>query len=277
MKRLPSVFIIGVKKSGTTTLTKYLDLHQQIAMAFKAQIMNNLPLGNVLHKYHMMMPYAEPAQVVVASFPGYYGRTRHKFFKLLPFMPKNPKVIVILRDPVARAVSDYLHITLMHKPSTSSNRSEWYREGNILRSTFEETVLTHNGKVNDTLDIIRLGIYSEGLQDFINAVSRKNILILSGDYFSKNPLPTLRKVEKFLELKSFYKEDYFQYNEEKGFYCAAVPSRPDVSCMSEQKGRTHPNISNFVLTKLRDFYRSYNLRLGKEFELSPAEFEWTQQ
>ncbi|KAJ8047336.1 Heparan sulfate glucosamine 3-O-sulfotransferase 3B1 [Holothuria leucospilota] len=276
-KRLPTAFIIGVKKSGTTTLGRYVDLHENIVVAHNARLYTNRSTYTVeqsVHQYYQSMPYSTEDEITVANFPGYYWMNRPSFLQALPYMPENPKIIAILRNPVKRAISDYRHMQDTRESYSESRRHIPTFLGDDIRSTFEETVLLPNGSINATLNFIQQGMYAKHLSQFVKFIPRKRILLLSGDEFAKNPLLSLRKVEQFLGVKPFYKDDYFVYNKEKGFYCAEIPSRPDWNCMSDLKGRSHPNVSEEVLKKLEEFYKPYNLKLGAQFDLLSSNFEW---
>lgn len=275
-RRLPSVFLIGVKKSGTTTLAKYLDLHSQIALANYAPIplTNSSEMADKIRSYILSMPYATPYQVVIANYPGYYWLNRISLFRLFPYLAEEPKILVILRNPVERALSDYTHMYDTGQNISDEKKLHLF-QGDVMKPTFEETVLLPNGTINSSLSLIQKGLYAKYLSFFNAAIPRQNILILNGNKFSTSPLIYLKETERFLGLKPFYRDDHFLYNEERGFYCANVPSRSDITCMNKKyKGRKHPTVSGEVLKKLYDFYRPQNRKLMESYHLSTDEFEW---
>ncbi|KAJ8046935.1 Heparan sulfate glucosamine 3-O-sulfotransferase 3B1 [Holothuria leucospilota] len=273
-RRLPSVFLIGVKKSGTTTLAKYLDLHKQIVLANEVRIpYNESTMEGTVHRYYLMMPLATPRQVVVANYPGYYWLNRVWLFRTLPYLPDVPKILVILRNPAERAISDYRHMELTGKGLTKEKKAHLF-QGDVIKSNFEETVLLPNGSINTSLAFIQKGLYVTHLSEFARLIPKEHILILNGNEFAKDPLPILRKAESFLSLETFYQDNHFIYDKKKKFYCAKVSFRPDLTCMGSYKGRKHPTVSREVLKKLEAFYQPYNRRLKDEFGLSSADFEW---
>ncbi|KAJ8047337.1 Heparan sulfate glucosamine 3-O-sulfotransferase 3A1 [Holothuria leucospilota] len=275
-KRFPSVYIIGVKKSGTTTLGRYLDLHESLVLANNVRFVanNGSTVEQFVQQYLADMPFAMDDQTTVVNYPGYYWTNRKPFFKALPHLPPNPKIIAILRNPAKRALSDYLHMELTRIRNTKLHRHVPPFAGDDIKPTFENTVLLPNGSINASLAFVQQGLYAKHLSAFLEYIPKERILLLSGDEFAKNPLPSLKRVEQFLGLKSFYKDNYFVYNEEKGFFCAEIPTRPDWTCAGKFKGRSHPNVSEEVILKLAEFYKPHNRRLATQFNLSRHSFDW---
>lgn len=58
-------------------------------------------------------------------------------------------------------------------------------------------------------------------------------MIINGDKFSKNPLPALKNLEKFLNVKPFFNESMFIYDKKKKFYCYTRNLKK--LCMDETK------------------------------------------
>lgn len=240
-KRLPSAFLIGVKKSGTTTLARYLDLHEQVALANYAPIpLNGSTMDQRVQDYLTTMPYSTPEQVVIANYPGYYWLNRKQLFRLMPYLKVTPKILVILRDPVERAISDYAHMKKTGRELSEEQRLHLF-QGDIIKSSFEKTILTPDGEINSSLAFIEKGLYSKYLSIFVQVIPKEHIFILNGNKFAKAPYENLKGTERFLGLRTFFKENHFVWNKQKGFYCASVPSRPDLTCLSNRfKGRKHP-------------------------------------
>ena len=43
-------------------------------------------------------------------------------------------------------------------------------------------------------------------------ISQENILVVDGDKFIEDPVPVLQRVEKFLEIPSFFTDEHFTHN-----------------------------------------------------------------
>ena len=286
-RRLPDAIIIGVKKCGTYTLQNFLDIHPQLEATAGAKFQTGgLSVEESSLAWRQLMPLTTPFQKTVADFPGFIDRVT-----LLGHIERNIteakglKIIVILRDPVKRAISDYVHVSNIvahNDPSTSKhvryryemitdNRGVQIEMKNItvfkrhyeLLGNFENTIKTKEGSLNERHPLIKKGIYLKYIQDLFRVIDKRKVLILDGDKFKTDPVSVLRKVEKFMGLSRFFLGEHFRYEEDKGFYCPDIPERPDRYCMGARKGRKHPAISNRTLEELYSFYKPYNNRLAK--------------
>jgi [heparan sulfate]-glucosamine 3-sulfotransferase 3 len=75
------------------------------------------------------------------------------------------------------------------------------------------------------------------------------MLFVNGEQFRREPSVEMKKMESFLNLEPFIKEEHFVMKNE-------VTSK--VKCMSGDKGRKHPSIDASFLNKLKELYRPYN-------------------
>ncbi len=115
---LPTFFIIGTAKAGTTSLHHYLDLHPQIQMSaikepnFFAGAENGTPYpgGRVdrLEEYERL--FDPSVEVRGEASPSYTNHPRRvgvpeRIKALVP----HAKLIYLVRDPIARTVSHYQH------------------------------------------------------------------------------------------------------------------------------------------------------------------------
>ncbi len=107
---LPNLIVIGAARCGTTSLHRYLDLHPQIFMSVHKELNFFAPERN----WHRGLAWYEsqfrrPADVLGESSPCY---TRHPAVSDVPehmaSIVPDARLIYLVRDPVERAVSDYL-------------------------------------------------------------------------------------------------------------------------------------------------------------------------
>ena len=85
---------------------------------------------------------------------------------------------------------------------------------------------------------------------------REQIHVVDGDALIKNPLPELRKIERFLGLKHRFNHKNVYFDKAKGFYC--VNKHGWRKCLGANKGRTHPNIDNDVIQTLKEYFQPFN-------------------
>ncbi|XP_071489657.1 heparan sulfate glucosamine 3-O-sulfotransferase 1-like [Diadema antillarum] len=278
-KRLPRLIVIGAKKGGTGALMFFLGHHPAIKRTTPDELHYwDLNQDQGIDWYHNKMPVTSRYQLTVEKSPAYFvgdGIPAAVARDLSPSI----KLLLILRDPVVRAVSDYLETVdhfpdTLHRNSTTGGNFPHYPHHNytyIIEDTFERSVLDKEGRVNAANALVITGMYSVHLEEWYKVFSRQQILIVDGDEFSRDPLPHLKDIETFLNIPSFFTRDLLYYDEEKGFY-GLVNSKQKT--LGANKGRAHPDVSANVLQKLRSFYRPYDERLRN---LTGRTFSWMVQ
>lgn len=104
--RLPNFFIIGAMKSGTTTLRVWLNEHPDAFCPRELHFFDeNFDKG--LDWYRTQFAEAGGASAVGEKCPSYLAQPR-ALERLQAAIP-SPKLIVVLREPVGRAYSQYWH------------------------------------------------------------------------------------------------------------------------------------------------------------------------
>src|SRR5687768_6479955 len=186
---LPTFIIIGAMKSGTTSLHHYLDLHPEIIMS-KMKETNFFLEDN----YRKGLKWYEGQFIGQAKV---YGETSPNYSKYptLAGIPQRmysvvleAKLIYILRDPIDRIISHY-----MHKCRTDSEK----------RSIAE--VLSNL----DDNHYVAASQYYRQLEQYLNYYPRERILILTAEELKTQPQATLKTIFKFLDVDdSFYSPEY---------------------------------------------------------------------
>ena len=196
--------------------------------------------------YRNQMPLSGPLDVTMEKSVSY---SQPIFIdKAIPRIWKqnhDMKIIMIVRDPVRRLVSFFAH-----QVATKNWKSD--------ADSFERMVLHSNGTVNTNMNYVTRGIYYNMLKKYTKFFSMKNILVLDGDSFSINPIPSLNKVEDFLGLERHISTKNLVYSKSIGFYCRKPDPAGELVCLPKGKGRVHPYVRPSVLAKLEKFYRPYN-------------------
>lgn len=261
-QRLPNALIIGIRKGGTRALIDSLSRHPNVRAChielhfFDRQ--ENYHLG--LDWYKSQMPLSLSNQITVEKTPAYFVTDDAP--RLVYQMSPSVKLLVIVRDPTVRAISDYAQL------------SDKYH-GNL--KPFEEYVtedLQHR-VLRATSKIVTTGLYVNHLRRWLKYFPLEQIHFVNGEELVKNPVNEMKSVEKFLGLEPFIDESLYYFNETKGFPCLVTVSQEGndreakSGCLSETKGRPHPTVNEDVVTLLRDFYRPFNIEfykaVGKNF------------
>lgn len=177
-------------------------------------------------------------------------------------MNASVKLLLIVREPVTRAISDYTQLRshAATAPSSAPQRS------------FEQLALRADGSVNPSYRPVAVSLYHTYVHRWLEVFPRHQILIVNGDRLIEDPVSQLQRIEKFLGLEPRIGRQNFYFNHTKGFYC--LRNETADKCLRESKGRKHPRVDPAVITKLRKFFSEHN---QKFYELVGEDLGWPEE
>uniref|UniRef100_A0ABI7WCZ4 Sulfotransferase n=1 Tax=Felis catus TaxID=9685 RepID=A0ABI7WCZ4_FELCA len=205
--------------------------------------------------YRSLMPRTLDGQITLEKTPSYFV-TREAPGRIHGMSP-DTKLIVVVRNPVTRAISDYAQ-TLSKTPGLPSFRALAFRHG--------------LGPVDTAWSAVRIGLYAQHLTNWLRLFPLSRFLFVSGERLVSDPAGEVGRVQDFLGLKRVVTDKHFYFNATKGFPClkkAQGGSRP--RCLGKSKGRPHPRVPEAVVRRLRDFYRPFNRRF---YQMTGQDFGW---
>ena len=252
-KKLPDVLIIGFEKCGTMTLRQFLSIHPRIFINKKRG--NNKFFNRDNNK--TLLEFSENLECTPYDKLRIEKLAIDGVADLVYNYTPDIKLIVIVREPVERSLSYFLHLKATQK---------------LPRAfiDFEESLYSFLDKPFDEKHyLVQRYYYSKRLRPWIKKFGLDKILIVDGDQFATDPVPELKKVEQFLELEPFITRDMFEYNEIKRFYC--VKTDGNDGCMYRGKGRPHPVMKNETRKFLKEAFREPNEQF---FKLIQRRFSW---
>ncbi|XP_061665386.1 heparan sulfate glucosamine 3-O-sulfotransferase 3A1-like [Syngnathoides biaculeatus] len=256
VKKLPQALIVGVKKGGTRALLEFLRVHPDVRAVGAEPHFFDRNYHNGLEWYRDLMPKTLEGQITMEKTPSYFVTKEAP--ARISAMSRDTKLIVVVRDPVTRAISDYTQ-TLSKKPDIPSFESLTFKN----RTT---------GLIDTSWSAIQIGIYAKHLDNWLQYFPMEQILFVSGERLISDPAGELGRVQDFLGLKRIITDKHFYFNQTKGFPClkkAEGSSKPH--CLGKTKGRTHPDIRPEVARRLRDFYRPFNMKF---YQMTMHNFGW---
>lgn len=145
-RRLPGCIIIGVRKSGTRAVLEYLSLNDHIRKADNEVHFfdNDERYAMGLEFYRNQMPYSAVGQITIEKSPAYFVTSTVP--ERIKAMNASIKLILIVRDPVIRLISDYTQLAhnkllklddLMHTSGMlSSNKQHQSQQNQYSNSKF---------------------------------------------------------------------------------------------------------------------------------------------
>ena len=162
-KRLPNAVIIGVRKCGTRALINFLGKHPSIRAAHKEIHFFDKNYHQGPDWYREQMPLANESDIVVEKTPAYFVNPEAPE-RVMELLGPRVKLILIVRDPVERTVSDYVQLKLKYeKTRRLRNSKNFHEDENSAPPTmapFERKVLLNDGRqINTSYKPIRIGQY----------------------------------------------------------------------------------------------------------------------
>ena len=206
--------------------------------------------------YRSIMPETLPHQITIEKTPSYFvtGEVPSRIFK----MSNSTKLVLVVRDPVTRAVSDYTQILSKHGKSKSFQSSAFLRND--------------TSRINTSWIVIRIGLYVKHLENWLSVFPLRQIHFVHGENLVTNPGEEMRKVQEFLGLEPVITEKHFFFDKRRGFPCIKKKlTNKRGHCLDESKGRPHPLLPAKVISSLRRFYRPFN---EKFYKLTNIDFKW---
>ncbi|XP_015520851.1 heparan sulfate glucosamine 3-O-sulfotransferase 6 [Neodiprion pinetum] len=254
-RQLPVALIIGVKKGGTRALLEFLRLHPDIRAAGSEVHFFDRHYSKGFHWYRHRMPPTLEGQVTMEKTPSYF--IREEVPRRVQHMNPGTKLIVVVRDPVTRAISDYTQV----------------KSKRVKMPRFEELAFLNDSQVVDTSwGPLKIGVYAKHLEHWLLYFPLSQLLFVSGERLIADPVAEIARVQDFLGLKRVISEKHFYFNSTKGFPCLLKSEgRSSPHCLGKTKGRSHPHIDPAAVQRLRDFYRPFNQRF---YQLTGMNFGW---
>ncbi|XP_023658579.1 heparan sulfate glucosamine 3-O-sulfotransferase 4-like [Paramormyrops kingsleyae] len=259
VKKLPQAIIIGVKKGGTRALLEALRVHPDVrAVGVEPHFFDrNYEKG--LDWYRDLMPSTLEGQITMEKTPSYF--VTNSAPKRIHSMAKDTKLIIVVRNPVTRAISDYTQ-TLSKRPEIP---------------TFEVLAFKNRtlGLIDASWSALRIGIYALHLESWMQYFPLSQIHFVSGERLIVDPGGELARVQDFLGLKRIVTDKHFYFNKTKGFPCLKKPEDSSAPrCLGKSKGRTHPKIDSDVIHRLHKFYKPFNMMF---YQMTGQNFQWEQE
>lgn len=257
-RQLPSALIIGVKKGGTRALLEFIRIHPDVRAAGSEVHFFDKHYSKGFEWYRHHMPLTLEGQITIEKSPSYFITKEAP--RRVQHMNPSTKLLVVVRDPVTRSISDYTQ-AVSKKPEMKP---------------FEHLAFV-NGSFGSTIDTswgpIKLGVYARYLARWLKCFPLSQFLFVSGERLIVDPAIELKRVQDFLGLKRVVTEKHFYFNSTKGFPCLfKSEGRSSPHCLGKTKGRNHPFINPVVLQRLRDFYRPFNNRF---YQMTGINFGWS--
>ena len=211
----PHFIIIGVQKGGTNSLYHYLCKHPQIVAATQKEIhFFTLNYEQGLNWYQSQFPPdADGKQILTGEGSPYYlfhPLVPQRLYESFP----NTRLIVLLRNPVDRAISHYYwEVKLGYEPLSLEEAIAQEPErlqGEVEKICSDGTYFSFN---HQHYSYLARGLYAEQLQRWMQFFPREQFLILKSEDLYCNSAKVVNQVFDFLEIPNYILPTYDKYNE----------------------------------------------------------------
>ena len=199
----PDFLIIGTQKGGTTSLYSFLTLHPQVRAAATKEIHYfdfYYPCTEAWYRAHFPRVGRESGIMTGEASPGYlfnpYAAARAAAFS------ESLKLIVMLRDPVERAISHYsmsLRREREHLPFAAALELEAERLWAERRELGHERAFAE-GISHRNHSYLARGHYAEQLTTWLEHFPREQLLVIESERFFDEPARVYAETLEFLEL-----------------------------------------------------------------------------
>lgn len=202
----PDIFITGVMKGGTTILHDYICSHPQVAAGSLKEIHYfslNYERGEDWYLEHFK---DVPAGLrTIDASPTYFDvANTGQLPKLIRAFAADPRVILITRDPVERAISHFTHLQKVNDVACL--------RGMTADEFFDRPFEQAFGQTDDVLMYLQMvlgfSFYYRRFVTFRQLFENNQFLVLDNKLLRSEPNEQMRKVFDFLDLE-FVANDIF--------------------------------------------------------------------
>lgn len=205
----PNFLIIGERRSGSTTLAKWVEAHPQIGMLPNmdtAYFMDNEIRGRMTwldgfldHEnwylnhskkaYEQLFTNFDESGQIIGEKSADYFFLKQCIERIKRFYP-DIKLVLILRNPVQRAWSHYINEVGKGRESLSFSEAIEIEDKRIGESEYALAHLSYKSR----------GFYADNLDILYEYFPKKQVHILILEEMIKDPQDELRKVYEYLEV-----------------------------------------------------------------------------
>jgi hypothetical protein len=198
---LPDFLIIGAQKAGTSSMFKLLHLHPQIYGSIKKEphfFDANYSKGVNWYRSHFPMRQKIKKGCVTGEASPCYLMFPHAAERISQLLP-NIKLIVLLRNPVDRAISHYFHVVSGNRESLSIEEAFKAEDDRIrpeLKRLQEDK--TYYSIIYRTYSYKKRGVYIDQIKHYLQFFNREQLFIIKSEEYFENPNHILKSVYAFL-------------------------------------------------------------------------------
>lgn len=238
-RKLPDFIIVGAQKSGSSTLYWWLHQHPQLGLSFDKETKffdRFYGKGEKWFRHQFPLNYSRKLAGDNTPYYLFHPLVPERVYKMCP----KAKIIMILRNPIDRAYSQYQMERRKGRESHHTFREAISNEVSRIELATEE--LLKNPMVNhhnhENTSYLSRGIYIEQIERWLDFFPKDRILILEHERFFLNSNDGLRQVYEFLGVRNIFPGVLKSYNV-----------------------KSYPEMDGDLREDLKKFFKPYNQEL----------------
>jgi hypothetical protein len=249
----PYYLIVGTKRGGTTSLAAWIYEHPNVAPCRNRKGTHYFDINYWRGQNWYLSRFEKPRDgwLITGEASPYYMYHPAGPARIAEALP-HARLIVVLRDPVERAWSQYRYeVARGHETETldraldlEPRRLQGEKERLLADPKYPGMAYRHHG-------YLERGHYAEQLKRIYSGFARDQVLVLESEAMFENPLGQLARVWDFLELQNVKLADLGARN---------ANARP-------------ANIPPAHRERLSQYYRPHNAKL---YDLLGADLGWVE-
>mgnify|MGYP001253223458 CR=1 FL=1 len=267
-----NTFIVGAPKTGTTSLYYYLNQHTNVCMSsikepnfFSAKEVNSLfyksQVVDDINEYHKLFSQNKKQIIGEASVSYlFFNEVPNRIYKYNP----KAKIIILLRNPIERALSHYLMD---------------FRLG-FCSENFEDIIAQPEIFPQYYQQYLELGNYFLQLKRYLNVFNENQLSIVFYDDLKSNSQKVMKHIFSFLEIEfqdldysiqnsflspsNIFVSELYKFNSLRKIVKSLFPE-PFLSLVKSIffSNNSKPTFSDSIIKQLNAYYKSDIVELEK--------------
>ncbi len=208
--KIPEILILGAPKCGTSSLYEYLKEHPQIFLPLRKELHffsrhtiskyingpgDNINLQKICFSFEDYTSFFEAAdenKIIAEVSTSYFFKADEYLDEIKTALPSLRKIIIVLRNPVKRMYSNYMHQVRIEKELLSFSEAleaEDERKKNMWGTFWWYKTQSY---------------YFQSLQTLAEAFGKNKLLIVTQEEMDANTPSLLKKIFTFLEVDNTF-------------------------------------------------------------------------
>ena len=281
----PTLFIVGARKGGSTSLLKYISQHPE----FKGALLDRgLHSGETMffrkkfknlawEEYMSWFPTESGRRLMTGESSVAYLVDCLVPRRIFEYCGRQAKIVMLLRNPVDRFISNFQMRVRVRRIGKDRHLAEFIQHGldvflygtNRKGSATTKQYLHHGWssfrcKFPSAKNMIYEGIYYIHLMNWLCNFPAENIMIINSEEFFQNTHRILKQVFQFLGLRSLPDDETYKMSVAKVYNHGRYADVPP-----------HQQLTKENRNKLRMVYKPFNEALFEMLNWTRGDIEWT--